>query len=315
MFVQSVEFIRAHQTGNGNGEKLPRGARADISIFGQESNHTTWRLAKMNLAIRGVNGKIEHGDSFHDDKHPGLKADFILANPPFNISDWGGDRLVEDKRWKDYGTPPENNANYAWIQHFIHHLGPAGMAGFVLANGSMSATQSGEGEIRKNLIEANLIDCMVALPGQLFYSVQIPACLWFLSRQRGRTKLRRRQNEILFIDARKLGHMIDRTHRELRDEDITRITATYHTWRSIDADDYKDIPGFCKSASLEEIREHEYALTPGRYVGFEPQVEDDESFEDKMMKLTNQLSEQMAEGQRLDKAIRENMASLGFAIK
>ena len=315
MFVQSVEFIRAHQTGNGNGGKLPRGARADISIFGQESNHTTWRLAKMNLAIRGVNGKIEHGDSFHDDKHPGLKADFILANPPFNISDWGGERLVEDKRWKAYGNPPENNANYAWIQHFIHHLGPAGMAGFVLANGSMSATQSGEGEIRKNLIKANLIDCMVALPGQLFYSVQIPACLWFLSRQRGRAKLRRRQNEILFIDARKLGRMIDRTHRELTDEDITRIADTYHTWRSADGGEYADRPGFCKSAKLDEVRKYNYVLTPGRYVGAEPQEDDGELFEDKMIRLTRQLSKQIAEEQRLGNLIKENLASFGFIIK
>ena len=257
MFVQSVEFIRAHTTGNGNGGR----ARGDISIWGQESNYTTWRLAKMNLAIRGIEGRIAHGDSFHDDRHPDLKADFILANPPFNVSDWGGERLAEDRRWR-YGAPPKGNANFAWVQHIVHHLAPAGVAGFVLANGSMSSSQSGEGAIRKHLIEADLVDCMVALPGQLFYSTQIPACLWFLARDRrgsggresggvsvvsgddgnggrsggggsggvgsddagsdgssGGVRFRDRRGEILFIDARKLGRMVDRTHRELTDED------------------------------------------------------------------------------------------------
>ena len=229
MFVQSVEFIRAHATGNGNGGK----ARTDISIYGQESNHTTRRLAKMNLAIRGIDGRIAHGDSFHNDRHPDLKADFILANPPFNVSDcsdWGGERLIDDKRWR-YGVPPKGNANFAWVQHMVHHLAPRGTAGFVLANGSMLSAQSGEGEIRKNLIKADLVDCMVALPGQLFYSTQIPACLWFLSRDRKNGKFRDRRGEILFIDARKLGRMVDRTHRELTDEDIARIADTYHAWR------------------------------------------------------------------------------------
>jgi type I restriction enzyme M protein len=201
MFVQSVEFIRAHANGNGNGGK----ARADISIYGQESNYTTWRLARMNLAIRGIDsGQIAHGDTFHHDRHPDLKADYILANPPFNISDWGGERLRDDKRWQ-YGVPPAGNANFAWVQHIVHHLAPAGVAGFVLANGSMSSNQSGEGEIRKNLIEADLVDCMVALPGQLFYSTQIPACLWFLARDRRNGKFRDRRGHVLFIDARKLG--------------------------------------------------------------------------------------------------------------
>ena len=223
MFVQSVEFIRAHASGNGNGGK----AKGDISIYGQESNYTTWRLAKMNLAVRGIEGRIEQGDSFHNDRHPDLRADYILANPPFNVSDWGGDRLRDDKRWA-YGVPPAGNANFAWVQHFLYHLAPRGSAGFVLANGSMSSNQSGEGEIRKNLIEADMVDCIVALPGQLFRSTQIPACLWFLSRGRRNGE---RQGETLFIDARKLGHMIDRTRRDLSPEDIARIADTYHAWR------------------------------------------------------------------------------------
>jgi type I restriction enzyme M protein len=226
MFVQSVEFIRAHRTGNGNGGK----ARADISIYGQESNYTTWRLAKMNLAIRGIEGQIAHGDTFHNDCHPDLKADFILANPPFNVSEWGGERLREDQRWK-FGVPPAKNANFAWVQHIIHHLAPTGTAGFVLANGSMSSNQSGEGEIRKAIIEADLVDCMIALPGQLFYSTQIPACLWFLARDKKNKGFRDRRGEVLFIDARKMGRMVDRTHRELTDEDIARIARTYHAWR------------------------------------------------------------------------------------
>ncbi len=302
MFVQSVDFIRAHATGNGNGGR----AKDRISVYGQESNYTTWRLAKMNLAIRGIDGRIAHGDSFHNDRHPDLKADFILANPPFNVSDWGGDRLTEDKRWQ-YGVPPKGNANFAWVQHMVHHLAPAGTAGFVLANGSMSSAQSGEGEIRKALIEAGLVDCMVALPGQLFYSTQIPACLWFLARGGGR------RDEILFVDARALGRMVDRTHRELTDEDIARIAGTYHAWRKGgDADGYEDVPGFCKSAPLEEVRKHGHVLTPGRYVGAPPQEDDGEPFEDKMKRLVAQLREQQAEGARLDKAIEANLEALGF---
>ena len=278
MFVQSVEFIRAHVTGNGNGGR----ARGDISVYGQESNYTTWRLAKMNLAIRGIKGQIAHGDSFHDDRHPDLRADFILANPPFNVSDWGGERLTDDKRWT-HGVPPKGNANFAWVQHIVHHLAPAGAAGFVLANGSMSSAQSGEGEIRKNLIETGLVDCMVALPGQLFYSTQIPACLWFLARDRHDGRFRDRRGEVLFIDARTLGRMIDKTHRELTDEDIARIADTYHAWRGEEgAGGYADVPGFCKAASLEEVRKHGHVLTPGRYVGAAPQEADDEPFEDKI---------------------------------
>lgn len=247
MFVQSVEFIHAHATGNGNRGRAPKGAKGDISIYGQESNYTTWRLAKMNLAIRGIEGQIAHGDSFHNDRHPDLKADFILANPPFNVSDWGGEDSPDDKRWQ-YGKPPKGNANFAWVQHIIYHLAPNGTAGFVLANGSMSSNQSGEGKIRKSLIEEGLVDCMVALPGQLFYSTQIPACLWFLTRNRKSGKFRDRHGEVLFIDARKQGQMVDRTHRELTDEDIARIADTYHAWRGEEkAGEYADIPGFCKS--------------------------------------------------------------------
>ena len=308
MFVQSLEFIRAHTTGNGNDGK----AAADLSIFGQESNYTTWRLAKMNLAIRGIEGDIKHGDTFHDDQHPDLKADFILANPPFNISDWGGERLVEDKRWK-YGVPPKGNANYGWIQHIVYHLKPGGTAGFVLANGSMSTSQSKEKEIRKNLVEENIMDCMVAMPGQLFYSTQIPVCLWFLARNRQGGKFRDRVNEILFIDARSLGRMVDRTHRELTNENIQQITNVYHAWRSGNGEfDYADVSGFCKSTAIDEVRKHDYVLTPGRYVGAASQEEDDEPFEDKMKRLVAQLREQQTEAARLDTAIADNLEALGF---
>ncbi|MGH2523946.1 MAG: type I restriction-modification system subunit M, partial [Anaerolineales bacterium] len=233
MFVQSAKFIDAHANGNGNSRggvtPSPR-ARSQISVYGQESNYTTWRLAKMNLALRGIDANIAHGDSFHNDQHPDLKADFVLANPPFNDSDWRGELLKEDKRWK-FGVPPSGNANFAWVQHFIHHLAPAGTAGFVLANGSMSSNTSGEGEIRKAIVEAGLVDCMVALPGQLFYSTQIPVCLWFIARDKKNGKFRDRRGETLFIDARQMGRLVDRTHRELTDGDLNRIAATYHAWR------------------------------------------------------------------------------------
>ncbi len=313
MFVQSVEFIRAHATGNGNGRKFSRGAKENISIYGQESNYTTWRLAKMNLAIRGIDGQIAHGDSFHADRHPDLKADFILANPPFNISDWGGERLADDKRWQ-YGTPPKGNANFAWIQHIVHHLAPKGIAGFVLANGSMSSNQKGESEIRRNLIEAGLVDCMVALPGQLFYSTQIPACLWFLSRNRSDGEFRGRGGEILFVDVRKLGRMADRTHRELTDEEIGRVADTYHAWCEKKDAEYADVPGFCKSVSLDEVRAHGYVLTPGRYVGVEAKEDDGEPFEDRMKRLTLQLREQQEKGAELDAAISANLEKLGYDL-
>ena len=315
MFVQSVEFIQAHASGNGNGNGGKAGShkRADISIYGQESNYTTWRLARMNLAIRGIDsGQIAQGDTFHNDRHPDLKADFILANPPFNISDWGGERLREDKRWQ-YGVPPAGNANFAWVQHIVHHLAPGGVAGFVLANGSMSSNQSGEGEIRKQLIEADLVDCMVALPGQLFYSTQIPVCLWFLARERGNGHFRDRRGAVLFIDARKLGRMADRTHRELTDEDVARIANTYHAWRGEkEAGEYADVPGFCKSAALDEVRKHGHVLTPGRYVGAEAQEDDGEPFAEKMQRLAAQLREQQAEAAKLDAAIAANLRELGY---
>ena len=308
MFVQSVEFIRAHASGNGNGGR----AKRDISIYGQESNYTTWRLAKMNLALRGIEGQIAQGDSFHNDQHPDLRADFILANPPFNVSDWGGERLRSDRRW-EFGVPPVGNANFAWVQHFLHHLSPRGIAGFVLANGSMSSNQSGEGEIRKAIVEADLMECIIALPGQLFRSTQIPACLWFLSKGRRYGERRARPGETLFIDARKLGHMEDRTRRDLSAEDIAHIAATYHAWRDGSTEPaYADVPGYCKSASLNEVRGHGHVLTPGRYVGAAPQEDDGEPFAEKMARLAAQWREQQAEAARLDAAIAENLAKLGF---
>jgi len=306
MFVQSEKFVEAHG-----------GRIGDVSIFGQESNHTTWRLAKLNLAIRGIDAKILHGDAFHADGHKDLKADYVLANPPFNDSDWGGARLRDDVRWK-HGMPPVGNANFAWVQHFLHHLSPTGIAGFVLANGSMSSQQSGEGEIRKALVEADLVDCMVALPGQLFYSTQIPVCLWFLARDKknglgGRgKKMRNRQHETLFLDARKLGTLVDRVHRELGEDDIARIADTYHRWRGDGAGKYKDEPGFCKSAKTEEIAGHQFVLTPGRYVGAEEAEADGEPFEEKMRRLVGKLEEQFAEGARLEGEIRKNLRGLGY---
>ena len=313
MFVQSMEFIRAHANGNGNGGK----AKADLSIYGQESNHTTWRLAKMNLAMRGIEGQIAYGNTFHNDCHPDLRADYILANPPFNISDWGGERLTDDKRWQ-HGIPPKGNANFAWVQHIVHHLAPAGVAGFVLANGSMSSSQTSEGGIRKALVDTDLVDCMVALPGQLFYSTQIPVCLWFLARDRKNGKFRDRRGQILFIDARQMGAMIDRTHRDLSDDDIDEISRTYHAWRSKKkkkGDAYEDKPGFCKSATLDEVKSHDYVLTPGRYVGAVAIEDDGIPFEEKMAELTAKLYDQMAESKKLDAAIRKNLKGLGFDKK
>ncbi len=318
MFVQSERFVEAH------GGKVD-----DIAVYGQESNPTTWKLSKMNLAIRGITSDLgkENADSFHRDLHPDLKADYILANPPFNMSDWGGDRLREDKRWK-YGPPPVGNANYAWIQHFIHHLAPNGAAGFVLANGSMSSNTSGEGEIRKALIEADLVDCMVALPGQLFFSTQIPVCLWFLTRNKNPKGFQKplgfeerdRRGETLFIDARKMGVLTDRVHRDLTEEDIAKIAETYHAWklgrdpkglsRPLGSGTYQDIPGFCKSATLKEIQEQGYVLTPGRYVGAAKLEEDDEPFEQKMARLTKELEAQFEESGKLEKQIRNNLKRL-----
>jgi type I restriction enzyme M protein len=303
MFVQSKKFVEAHG-----------GRRTDLSIYGQESNQTTWRLSKMNLAIRGIEANIawNSGGSFHNDAFKDLKADFILANPPFNDSDWGGERLREDLRWK-YGVPPVGNANFAWVQHFISHLAPNGIAGYVLANGSMSSNQSGEGEIRKAMIESDLVDCMIALPGQLFYTTMIPACLWFVTRSKSNGKFRDRRRQVLFIDARKMGSLIDRTHRELKDEEISRIAHTYHAWRGEkDAGKYEDVPGFCKSTKVDEIESHGCVLTPGRYVGAEEAEDDGEPFEEKMKRLTAQLEKQFTESGDLEVAIRKSLRELRY---
>ncbi|XHC25120.1 MAG: type I restriction-modification system subunit M [Phycisphaerales bacterium] len=305
MFVQAERFVEAHE-----------GKATDISIYGQESNPTTWKLANMNLALRGIEAHLgeKHADTFHNDLHKDLKADFILANPPFNVSDWGGERRREDVRWK-YGTPPVGNANYAWIQHFIHHLAPNGIAGFVMANGSMSSNSGGEGDIRKAFVENDLVDCMIALPGQLFFTTGIPVCLWFITRSKaggalggggdGR-KLRDRRQETLFIDARKLGSLVTRTLRDLSPEEIARIADTYHAWRG-EGGEYEDIAGFCKSATTEEIAGHGFVLTPGRYVGAEDVEDDGEPFEEKMARLTTVLQEQFRETSVLQKTINDSV--------
>ena len=301
MFVSSEKFIEAHA-----------GKLGDISIYGQESNYTTWRLAAMNLAIRGIDAQLAHGATFHTDRHPALTADWVPAKPPFNDSDWRGELLKGDKRWV-YGEPPASNANFAWVQHFIYHLAPTGIAGFVLANGSMSTNQSGEGEIRKAIIEADLVDCMVALPGQLFYSTQIPVCLWFLARDRRNGRFRDRRGETLFIDARTMGTLVDRTHRELTDDDVATIAGTYHAWRGDEgAGEYADVPGFCHVAPLDEIRKHGHVLTPGRYVGDADVEKDAEPFDEKMRRLTTSLRAQQAEGARLNDAIADNLRELGY---
>lgn len=308
MFVQSEKFVELHG-----------GRIGDIAVYGQESNYTTWRLCKMNLAVRGIDADIKWNSegSFHKDELRDLKADFILANPPFNISDWGGDRLREDVRWK-YGIPPAGNANFAWVQHIGHHLAPSGVAGVVLANGSMSSTQNGEGDLRRNLIEGvngapGIVDCMVALPGQLFYSTQIPVCLWFLARDKSNgitrdAKLRDRRGEVLFIDARKLGHMVDRTRKEFSDADIEKITRAYHAWRGEgEAGTYEDVPGFCKSARLDEIKAHGYVLAPGRYVGTEDIDEDDMPFAEQFAALKEKLNEQIVLSEQLTTFIRTRL--------
>ena len=299
MFVQSEKFVKEHG-----------GRIGDIVIYGQESNYTTWRLAKMNLAVRGIDADIRWNNegSFHKDELQDLKADFILANPPFNISDWGGDRLREDVRWK-FGMPPVGNANYAWLQHIHHHLAPNGTAGVVLANGSMSSGQSGEGSIRRAMVEGDVVNCMIALPGQLFYSTQIPACLWFLACNKNLGNgWRDRRGEVLFIDARKFGHMVDRTRKEFSDEDIDRIASTYHAWRGEpDAYAYEDVPGFCKAATLDQIRGHNHILTPGHYVGVAEADVDDVPFEERFAELKETLAEQFSEAEELAAMIQANL--------
>jgi len=299
MFVQSEKFVADHQ-----------GRVNDISIYGQESNQTTWRLAKMNLAIRGIDSsqvKWNNEGSFLNDRHKDLKADYVIANPPFNDSDWSGDLLRKDGRWK-YGTPPTGNANYAWIQHFLYHLSHSGQAGFVLAKGSLTSKTSGEGDIRKALIEARLMDCIVNLPAKLFLNTQIPASLWFLSRNKANGKFRNRTNEILFIDSRNMGHLINRRTREFSAEDISTIAGTYHNWRNPDGD-YEDIKGFCNSASIERVRELDYVVTPGRYVGL-PDDEDDFDFNERFSKLKAEFEEQLKEEARLNVLIAENLGKV-----
>jgi type I restriction enzyme M protein len=302
MFVQAEKFLEAHG-----------GRIGQLAIYGQESNYTTWRLAKMNLAVRGIDASgiaWNNEGSFHKDEWAGKKFDFVLANPPFNISDWGGERLREDARWK-YGTPPVGNANYGWLQHILHHLAPNGTAGVVLANGSMSTAQGGEDVIRRAMVEADVVDCMIALPGQLFFSTQIPACLWFLSQNKMNGRFRDRRGEVLFIDARKLGTLVDRTRKEFSDADVARIAAAYHTWRGEKgAGHYTDVPGFCKSASQDEIAAHAYVLTPGRYVGAADVEDDDVPFEERFSNLREILDGQFAAASELTATIREKLAGV-----
>jgi len=316
MFVQSTRFVEEHG-----------GQRNQLSIYGQESNPTTWQLCKINLAIRGISHDLgeQNADSFLNDLHPYLKADYVLANPPFNMKVWGGSQLDNDVRWQ-YGKPPDGNANFAWVQHIIHHLAPNGTAGFVLANGSLSSQSGGEGEIRRRMVEADLVDCIVALPGQLFYTTQIPVTLWFLSRNKagGQTLnggvLRDRRGETLFIDARAMGELVDRTHRELTEADVARITGAYHSWRGEAAAQeefaagYQDVPGFCKRAAVAEIGGHDFVLTPGRYVGTSGFEGDSEEFEETMSRLVEELTGQFAEAMRLSRTIEHNLRGLGYGI-
>ncbi len=302
MFVQSEKFLEAH------GGKI-----GDIAVYGQESNPTTYKLAKMNLAIRGIDAKIELGDTFHNDRHKDLKADYILANPPFNISDWGGENLQDSSLWK-FGVPPTGNANYAWLQLFISKLSPTGTAGIVLANGSMTTNTGSEGEIRKQLIKEGLVDCMVALPTQLFYNTQIPACLWFLARNRKNHKFRDRSNEILFIDARNLGSMISRKNKVLTDADIAKISEAYHNWRNKNSK-YTDVQGFCKAATLAEVEANNFVLTPGRYVGTEEAEDDGVSFDEKVAAITDNLRQHFEKSVELQNRIKSNLKKVGIELK
>lgn len=308
MFVMSEKFVENHQ-----------GKLNDIVVYGQESNHTTYRLCRMNLAVRGINAegvKWNSEGSFLKDALPDLRADYVLANPPFNISDWWNASLQGDARWQ-HGTPPKGNANYAWLQHILFHLAPRGSAGVILANGSMSSNTSGEGEIRKALVEADQVECMLALPGQLFFNTQIPACVWFLSKDKGADGLsggtkRNRQGEVLFIDARNLGYMKERVLRDFSEADIHKVADTFHAWQQ--GQGYEDVPGFCYAAKLEEIAKHDFVLTPGRYVGAPEEEADDEPFAEKMERLTTQLKDQFAESAKLEAAIKANLAGLGYEL-
>ena len=296
MFVQSLKFVEEHS-----------GSTFDISVYGQESNPTTWKLAKMNLAIRGIENNLgsKNADTFHEDLHKNLKADYILANPPFNQSDWGQPLLVDDARWK-WGTPPQGNANYGWIEHMLDKLSQKGKAGVVLANGSLSSNTSGEGEIRRKILEDDLVDCIVALPDKLFYTTGIPVCIWFFNRDK------KHKGQTLFIDARKMGDMVNRRLRELSDEDIKKIANTYIAWQNEDG--YEDVQGYCKVASIDEIKEHDYILTPGRYVGIEEVEDDGEPFEEKMERLTNTLANQFKKSRELEEEIRKQLGRIGYKL-
>ncbi|MGO2118502.1 MAG: type I restriction-modification system subunit M [Fusobacterium sp.] len=304
MFVQSEKFVEDH-----------RGQLGDISIFGQESNGTTWKLCKMNLAIRGIEVDLgkEPADTFTNNQHATKKMDYIMANPPFNVKDYWNESLAGDVRWK-YGTPPENNANYAWLQHMVHQLKPTGVAGIVLANGSLSSNTSNEGEIRKAMVDGDIVDCIIALPDKLFLTTGIPACIWILNRNKSNPSHRERENETLFIDARDLGEMIDRKTREFKEEDIEKIAKTYHSWRNKDGE-YEDEKGYSKAVKLEEIQKQDYILTPGRYVGIKDEEDDGIPFEEKMQTLTKNLSEQFKKSVELEAEIRKNLASIGFGVK
>lgn len=295
MFVQSEKFIQAHT-----------GKRGTISVYGQESNADTWKMAKMNMAIRGIDADFgpHQADTFFNDLHPTLKADFIMANPPFNLSNWGQDKLKDDKRWK-FGIPPAGNANYAWIQHMIHHLAPNGKLGLVLANGALATQSSGEGEIRKNIIEADLVEGIIALPTQLFYSVTIPVTLWFIS------KNKKQKGKTLFIDARKMGYMVDRKHRDFKEEDIQKLADTFTAFQE---GTLEDVKGFCAVATLQDIAKQDYILTPGRYVGIEEQEDDGEPFEEKMTRLTSELSDMFKKSHELEDEIREKLKAIGYEI-
>ena len=299
MFVESAKFVAAHG-----------GNRAAISVYGQEFTDTTWKLAKMNLALRGIEANLgeRSADSFTEDLHPDLRADYVIANPPFNVSDWFNPKLADDPRWK-YGTPPVGNANFAWVQHFIYHLSPRGTAGFVLANGSLSSKTSGEGDIRRKLVEEDLVDCIVAMPDKLFFNTGIPVALWFVSKDRHGNGHRRRVGEVLFIDARKLGAMVTRRIRELSDTDIAQIADTYHAWRN-HSGGYEDMPGFAKAASLDEIKHHDFVLTPGRYVGTEEAEADDEPVAERIKRLTSDLYAEFDRGRQLEDEVRRRLGQL-----
>jgi type I restriction enzyme M protein len=302
LFIQSADFVRSHG-----------GQAREISVYGQENNQATWRIGRMNLAIHALAGEIRLGDSLLNDQHPGLKADFVLANPPFNQDKWGVAQVAEDARWK-FGTPPDSNANYAWIQHFIHHLSPDGRAGFVMANGSLTSNQSGEGSIREAIVRDDLVDCIVACPGQLFYTTQIPVCLWFLDRNKQSGSGSDRSGEVLFIDARQMGQKISRTQIEFSETEIRQIVDTYHAWRGAEGEQYDDEVGFCASVTLDEIEKHGYALTPGRYVGAPESEEDEIEFEEKMAGLVDRLSDELAESERLAGEVKQALESIGYDV-